>query len=170
MAPLNGYLLRSALVAALGALLFGFDTAVISGTTRSLTETFSLSPALLGTAASSALWGTVVGAFGAGRPSDRFGRRFTNLLFTVASMSVINRFGRRKLLLTGAICTAICLAGVAAIFATGQRPQLLLRLLIGFIASFAFSQGAVIWVYLSEVFPNLVRAKGQSPAASLTGL
>jgi MFS transporter, SP family, arabinose:H+ symporter len=75
MAPLNGYLLRSALVAALGGLLFGFDTAVISGTTRSLTETFSLSPALLGTTVSSALWGTVVGAFGAGRPSDRFGRR-----------------------------------------------------------------------------------------------
>jgi len=376
--PLNGYLLRSALVAALCGLLFGFDTAVISGTTRSLTETFSLSPALLGITVSSALWGTVVGAFSAGRPSDRFGRQpclvalgalylasavgcalawswaalilfriigglaigassvigpmyiaeispaarrgrmvglfqlnivvgillaylcnfwvssfgfgasewrwklgmlampaaaffvtvfgipesprwlianghadqartvlrrigsphpdeefgeinrtvrsergmrrerlfqvryakpiflaisigmfnqlsginailyylnsiferagfskvsgdmqavmigFTNLLFTVAAMTVIDRFGRRKLLLTGAIGTAVCLAGVAAIFATGQRPQLLLWFLIGFIASFAFSQGAVIWVYLSEVFPNLVRAKGQS--------
>ena len=87
---------------------------------------------------------------------------FTNLLFTVAAMSVIDRFGRRKLLLSGAIGTAICLAGVAAVFAGGQRPHLLLWLLIGFIASFAFSQGAVIWVYLSEVFPNLVRAKGQS--------
>jgi SP family arabinose:H+ symporter-like MFS transporter len=75
MAPLNGYLLRSALVAALGGLLFGFDTAVISGTTRSLTETFSLSPALPGATVSRALWGTVVGAFGAGRPSLRFGRR-----------------------------------------------------------------------------------------------
>lgn len=377
-APLNGYLLRSALVAALGGLLFGFDTAVISGTTRSLTEAFSLSPALLGITVSSALWGTVIGAFGAGRPSDRFGRRpclialgalylasavgcalawswmtliafrimggiaigassvigpmyiaeispaarrgrmvglfqlnivagillaylcnfwvssfgfgvsewrwklgmlaipaaaffitlfgipesprwliatggteqaravlrrigtpnpddemreidrtvraergmrrerlfqtryakpvflaisigmfnqlsginailyylnsiferagfskvssdmqavligFTNLLFTVAAMSVIDRFGRRRLLLTGAVGTAVCLAGVAAVFATGKRPQLLLWFLIGFIASFAFSQGAVIWVYLSEVFPNLVRAKGQS--------
>ncbi len=377
-APLNNYLLRSALVAALGGLLFGFDTAVISGTTRSLTDAFSLSPALLGITVSSALWGTVVGAFGAARPSDRFGRRpclialgalylasavgcalawswavliffriigglaigassvigpmyiaeispaarrgrmvglfqlnivvgillaylcnfwvssfgfgasewrwklgmlaipaaaffvtlfgipesprwliatgaieqahavlrrigstnpdrelgeidrtvrselgirrerlfqpryakpvllaisigmfnqlsginailyylnsiferagfskvsgdmqavligFTNLLFTVAAMSVIDRFGRRRLLLTGAVGTAVCLAGVAAIFATGHRPGLLLWLLVGFIASFAFSQGAVIWVYLSEVFPNLVRAKGQS--------
>lgn len=377
-APLNSYLLRSALVGGLGGLLFGFDTAVISGTTRSLSETFSLSPALLGITVSSALWGTVVGAFGAGRPSDRFGRHpclvalgalylasaigcalawswmaliffriigglaigassvigpmyiaeispaarrgrmvglfqlnivvgvllaylcnfwvssfgfgasewrwklgmlaipaaaffvtlfgipesprwliatnsieqaravlrrigspdpvaelaeidrtvrgerglqrerlfqgryakpvflaisigmfnqlsginailyylnsiferagfsrvsgdmqavligFTNLLFTVAAMSVIDRFGRRRLLLTGAIGTAVCLAGVAAIFAAGKRPQLLLWFLIGFIASFAFSQGAVIWVYLSEVFPNLVRAKGQS--------
>jgi len=51
---------------------------------------------------------------------------------------------------------------VAAIFASGQHPELLVWLLVGFIASFAFSQGAVIWVYLSEVFPNLVRAKGQS--------
>ena len=48
------------------------------------------------------------------------------------------------------------------VFATGKGEQLLVWLLIGFIGFFAFSQGAVIWVYLSEVFPNLVRAKGQS--------
>jgi sugar porter (SP) family MFS transporter len=87
---------------------------------------------------------------------------FTNLIFTVLAMSIIDRVGRKKLLLTGAVGTALCLAGVAAIFATGTHAELLVWLLIGFIASFAFSQGAVIWVYLSEVFPNLVRAKGQS--------
>jgi len=54
------------------------------------------------------------------------------------------------------------LGGVAAIFASGTHENLLVWLLVGFIAFFAFSQGAVIWVYLSEVFPNLVRAKGQS--------
>src|SRR5690606_32631860 len=70
--------------------------------------------------------------------------------------------GRKKLLLVGAAGTAACLAGVAAIFATGQSQHLLVWLLIGFIAFFAFSQGAVIWVYLSEVFPTAVRAKGQS--------
>jgi len=86
----------------------------------------------------------------------------TNLVFTVAAMSLIDRIGRKKLLLTGAIGTALCLAGVAAIFATGRFPALLVWLLVGFIASFAFSQGAVIWVYLSEVFPTLVRARGQS--------
>jgi sugar porter (SP) family MFS transporter len=86
----------------------------------------------------------------------------TNLLFTMVAMSVIDRLGRKKLLLTGAIGTALCLAGVTAIFATGQRQDLLLWLLVAFIALFAFSQGAVIWVYLSEVFPNVVRAKGQS--------
>jgi MFS family permease len=87
---------------------------------------------------------------------------FTNLVFTLLAMSVIDRLGRKKLLLAGAVGTAVCLAGVAMIFSTGKRPQWLLWLLVGFIASFAFSQGAVIWVYLSEVFPNLVRAKGQS--------
>ena len=87
---------------------------------------------------------------------------FSNLIFTVIAMSVIDRLGRKKLLLTGAAGTACCLAGVAAIFATGKGEGLLVWLLVGFIGFFAFSQGAVIWVYLSEVFPNSVRAKGQS--------
>jgi SP family arabinose:H+ symporter-like MFS transporter len=87
---------------------------------------------------------------------------FSNLIFTMIAMSLIDRLGRKKLLLIGAAGTAACLAGVAAIFATGRGEQLLVWLLVGFIGFFAFSQGAVIWVYLSEVFPNLVRAKGQS--------
>jgi len=87
---------------------------------------------------------------------------FTNLLFTIVAMSVIDRLGRKKLLLTGAVGTGGCLAGVAAIFTLGSHENLLLWLLVGFVAFFAFSQGAVIWVYLSEVFPNTVRAKGQS--------
>ncbi len=86
----------------------------------------------------------------------------TNLLFTVIAMSVIDRIGRKILLLVGAVGMAACLAGVAAIFFTGRHQSLLLALLIGYIACFAFSQGAVIWVYLAEVFPNAVRAKGQS--------
>jgi SP family arabinose:H+ symporter-like MFS transporter len=87
---------------------------------------------------------------------------FTNLVFTMIGMSIIDKVGRKKLLLAGAIGTAVCLAGVAAIFASGKNENLLVWLLVGSIAFFAFSQGAVIWVYLSEVFPNLVRAKGQS--------
>jgi MFS transporter, SP family, arabinose:H+ symporter len=86
----------------------------------------------------------------------------TNLLFTIVAMSVIDRLGRKKLLLIGSIGTAIAQAGVAAIFLSGKRQDLLVWCLVGFIAFFAFSQGAVIWVYLSEVFPTLVRAKGQS--------
>ncbi|MEN6534685.1 MAG: sugar porter family MFS transporter [Bryobacteraceae bacterium] len=86
----------------------------------------------------------------------------TNLVFTIIAMSVIDKIGRKKLLLVGSVGTAVCLAGVAAVFYTGHREGLLVWMLIGFIAFFAFSQGAVIWVYLSEVFPNRVRAKGQS--------
>jgi sugar porter (SP) family MFS transporter len=376
--PVNAYLLRSTIVAALGGLLFGFDTAVISGATSALTTEYSLTPTMLGITVAAALWGTVIGSVFAGPPSDRYGRRgslqalavlyvitavgcaiawnwssflvfrfigglaiggssvigpmyiaevapadkrgrlvgffqfnvvagilvaylsnyliglagfgatewrwklgitgvpaglfflmlmtipqsprwlvrrgmlaearsvfakigepdpdqeikdvveslgteslekneplfqakyrlpiflaiaigvfnqlsginailyylndifakagfnkvssdlqavaigFTNLVFTMIGMSIIDKLGRKKLLLAGALGTASCLAGVAVIFASGRYENLLVWLLVGFIAFFAFSQGAVIWVYLSEVFPNLVRAKGQS--------
>jgi sugar porter (SP) family MFS transporter len=86
----------------------------------------------------------------------------TNLVFTVAAMSVIDRIGRKPLLLGGSVGLSVCLGGVAYVFKTGAHMNFLLYLLVGFIAFFAFSQGAVIWVYLSEIFPNLVRAKGQS--------
>lgn len=86
----------------------------------------------------------------------------TNLLATILAMTVIDKVGRKKLLLIGSVGTALCLAGVAAVFLSHHHESLLLALLIGYIAFFAISQGAVIWVYLSEVFPNRVRAKGQS--------
>ncbi len=375
---LNGYLVRSTIVAALGGLLFGFDTAVIAGTTRALTDTYQLSHVTLGVTVSAALWGTILGAMFAGLPGDRWGRRdslrimavlylvsalgcafawdwdslvffrfigglgiggssvlgpmyiaeiapakwrgrlvgmfqfnivfgilvayfsnyliglaglgaaewrwklgvpalpaavfmlmllgiprsprwlvkkervaearevlrkmgepdyeaelqgivtsidadhhhgeeplftakykvpiflaitigmfnqlsginailyylndifaqagfskvssdlqavaigATNLIFTMLAMSVIDRIGRKTLLLIGSVGLTISLAGVAAIFATHRHQDWLVWLLVAFIASFAFSQGAVIWVYLSEVFPNRVRAKGQS--------
>lgn len=375
---LNGYLVKSTVVAALGGLLFGFDTAVISGTTSALTSAYHLSPALLGVTVASALWGTILGAMLAGFPGERFGRRdtlrgmailylisalgcagawnwpalvgfrfigglgiggssvlgpmyiaeiaparlrgrlvgffqfnvvlgillayfsnyviglqhfgtsewrwelgvsgipaalffimlftiprsprwlvkkgrtaeartilqltgdenferdledivqsiqveeglageklfsrryafpiflavsigmfnqlsginailyylndifahagfskvsgnlqavavgTTNLIFTVIAMSMIDKIGRKTLLLVGSVGTALCLGGVSAVFFTAHHENFLLWLLIGYIAFFAFSQGAVIWVYLSEVFPNTVRAKGQS--------
>ncbi len=86
----------------------------------------------------------------------------TNLLFTIAALSVIDRVGRKKLLLAGAVGTGVCLAGVAYLFHSRTYQGALVWLLVGFIASFAFSQGAVIWVYLSEIFPTSLRAKGQS--------
>jgi sugar porter (SP) family MFS transporter len=86
----------------------------------------------------------------------------TNLIFTMIAMSVIDKVGRRTMLLVGSVGTCLCLAGVAGIFLTNRHHELLVWMLIGFIAFFAFSQGAVIWVYISEVFPNRVRAKGQS--------
>src|SRR5947209_4131589 len=72
---LNGSLIKSTVVAALGGLLFGFDTAVISGTTAALTQSYALTPKLLGATVASAIVGTVFGAMLAGFPGDRFGRR-----------------------------------------------------------------------------------------------
>src|SRR5512142_1449149 len=80
---LNGYLARSTVVAALGGLLFGFDTAVIAGTTDALTKTFALSPASLGLTVASALLGTIFGAMLAGIPGDRYGRRDSLRLMAV---------------------------------------------------------------------------------------
>jgi sugar porter (SP) family MFS transporter len=86
---------------------------------------------------------------------------FTNLIFTIVGMSAIDRLGRKTLLLIGAAGTASCLAGVAWIFTTHSHQGMLVWLLITYIAFFALSQGAVIWVYIGEVFPNAVRSKGQ---------
>jgi len=379
---INGYLVKSTFVSALGGLLFGFDTAVIAGTTHQLTDVYHLTPSLLGLTVSSALWGTVVGAMTAGYPGERFGRRdslrimavfyllsalgcalawgwgsllvfriigglgiggssvlapvyiaelspahwrgrlvgcfqvtivvgilvaylsnfliqrmslglnewrwmlgvaalpalffflmlffiprsprwlalknrtgealevlsltgnenpeqelnaivasihlertsaaepilqrkyllpivlavtagafnqltginaclyylndifaaagaskysagmqsvtigFTNLLFTLLAMSVIDHFGRKKLLLTGTAGVCIFLAVIGEIFRSGTHQQWLVWMVMAFMGFFAISQGAVIWVYLSEVFPTRVRAKGQSIGTS----
>src|SRR5438270_6634288 len=88
---LNAYLIKSTVVAALGGLLFGFDTAVISGTTNALTQTYQLSPALLGVTVSSALLGTVIGAITAGIPGQKFGRR--DSLRVMAIFYVISALG-----------------------------------------------------------------------------
>jgi sugar porter (SP) family MFS transporter len=87
----NALLLRSMAVAALGGLLFGFDTAVIAGTTRGLTTVFHLSPASLGFTVSIALVGTVVGALTAGLPGQRFGSRAA--LRAMALLYFISAFG-----------------------------------------------------------------------------
>jgi sugar porter (SP) family MFS transporter len=89
-----------------------------------------------------------------------------NLLATLLAMSVIDKLGRKTLLLIGSVGTAACLFSVARIFFTHSHQNLLLWLLVAYIAFFAISQGAVIWVYISEVFPNRVRSKGQSLGSS----
>jgi MFS family permease len=88
---------------------------------------------------------------------------FTNLLLTVVAMFFIDRFGRKTLLLIGAVGMGLSLAGAAWRFSENAAGGAgILLCIIGFIASFAFSQGAVIWVFLAEIFPNKVRAKGQA--------
>src|SRR5215469_8396197 len=86
----------------------------------------------------------------------------TNLVFTILAMTLIDRVGRKVLLLIGAVGTTLCLAGVSYVFLSNSHQSLLVWMLVAYIAFFAFSQGAVIWVYIGEVFPNRVRAAGQS--------
>ena len=87
---------------------------------------------------------------------------FTNLIFTIAAMTVIDRFGRKRLMFIGSIGYILSLSAVAYAFYTETGGALLLISLLVFIASHAFGQGAVIWVFISEIFPNRVRARGQA--------
>lgn len=89
-----------------------------------------------------------------------------NLFATLLAMTVIDKLGRKTLLLVGSVGTAACLAGVSGVFFTQSHQSYLLWLLVAYIAFFAISQGAVIWVYIGEVFPNRVRAKGQGLGSS----
>ena len=89
-----------------------------------------------------------------------------NLCATLLAMMVIDKLGRKTLLLIGSVGLVGCLSGLAAIFLTHSHQKYLLWLLVGYIGFFAISQGAVIWVYIGEVFPNRVRAKGQSVGSS----
>ncbi len=91
---------------------------------------------------------------------------FMNLLATLLGMSLIDKLGRKTLLLIGSVGTTACLAGVAAIFFTNSHQAALVWLLVGYIGFFAISQGSVIWVYIAEVFPTRIRAKGQSLGSS----
>jgi sugar porter (SP) family MFS transporter len=85
-----------------------------------------------------------------------------NLVATATGMALIDRAGRKPLLIGGALGMSAALGGVATIYASGSGASWLLPLLIAFIGSFAISQGTVIWVYLAEIFPTQVRARGQS--------
>ena len=87
----NFYLVKSIIVGALGGLLFGFDTAVIAGTTHQLTQVFSLSAGQLGFTVSIALVGTIIGAMCSGIIGDRLGGR--EALRILALFYVISALG-----------------------------------------------------------------------------
>jgi sugar porter (SP) family MFS transporter len=92
----------------------------------------------------------------------------TNLVFTMLAMLIIDHFGRRRLMLIGSIGYLVSLIATAWAFytyGTNFTPTgnaVVLAGLLLFIASHAFGQGAVIWVFISEIFPNRVRAEGQA--------
>ena len=85
-----------------------------------------------------------------------------NLVFTMLGMYLIDRSGRKKLMLWGSIGYIISLSMVAYAFYSGASSMFLLFFILLFIASHAVGQGAVIWVFISEIFPTKIRASGQS--------
>lgn len=93
---------------------------------------------------------------------------FVNLAFTMAALAIIDHFGRRKLMLVGSVGYILSLSATAWAFYTygnefsGIGSQVVLWGLLVFIASHAFGQGAVILAFISEIFPNKVRARGQA--------
>lgn len=87
-----------------------------------------------------------------------------NLVFTLVGLALIDRAGRKPLMYVGSIGYIVSLGMTAYGFASGQF-ELVLPFILAFIAAHAVGQGAVIWVYISEIFPSNARAKGQSLGA-----
>ncbi|MGB5172962.1 MAG: sugar porter family MFS transporter [Eudoraea sp.] len=85
-----------------------------------------------------------------------------NLIFTLVGIRLIDKMGRRQLMKIGSIGYILSLSMVGWCFYTGASSTLLLIFILVFIASHAIGQGAVIWVFISEIFPNKVRAFGQA--------
>ncbi|WP_431025001.1 sugar porter family MFS transporter [Halomonas sp. H5] len=91
-----------------------------------------------------------------------------NLLFTMLGMALIDRLGRRILLYVGSLGYLVSLTLISRAFFAGELGGLDVPLLLGlFIAAHAISQGAIIWVFIAEIFPNHLRARGQSFGSSV---
>jgi MFS transporter, SP family, xylose:H+ symportor len=86
----------------------------------------------------------------------------TLLVFTIAALGTIDRFGRRRLMFVGSLGYIVGLVAVAYAFASQHGGALVLVSLLIFVGAHAFGQGGVIWVFIGEIFPNRVRARGQA--------
>jgi len=140
-------LAANSFTAALGGLLFGFDTAVISGTIPFITKYFNLSDALLGWAVSSALIGCVVGSVAVGKPGDLFGRRL--MLKLMAVLFIISALG------------------------TGLARELWVFVTFRFIGGLAIGGASVLSpMYISEISPARIRGRlvAVSQLAIVTGI
>ncbi|PHI21320.1 MFS transporter [Lewinellaceae bacterium SD302] len=91
----------------------------------------------------------------------------TNLIFTLVGLSMIDRFGRRTLMYLGSVGYIVSLSLVAMAFQFGWQGMAVPLFLFLFIAAHAIGQGAIIWVFISEVFPNHLRASGQAFGCSV---
>jgi len=85
-----------------------------------------------------------------------------NLIFTLLGMYLIDKMGRRLLITIGSIGYIITLLGVAWSFYSGAEGAIVVAFTSAFVGAHAIGQGAVIWVFISEIFPNSVRANGMS--------
>ncbi len=91
----------------------------------------------------------------------------TNLVFTFVGLYLIDKLGRKTLLILGSLGYILSLSMVSFAFFTHAGPVFLMSFLLLFIAAHAVGQGAVIWVFISEIFPNKIRSTGQSFGASI---
>jgi sugar porter (SP) family MFS transporter len=91
----------------------------------------------------------------------------TNIVFTFAGLMLIDKLGRKQLLIIGSLGYIISLSGVTIAFYQGLNPHWIALFIFAFIASHAIGQGTVIWVFISEIFPNRLRALGQSFGAGV---
>jgi len=169
-------LLRSTIVAALGGLLFGFDTAVISGTTEALQNVFSLSSQSLGFTVASALIGTIIGALFAGQPADKYGRRTTliliGVLYFISAVGsalawnwyafLIFRFIGGLAVGGASVVSPMYIAEIAPARMRGrlvavQQFNIVLGILLAFFSNYIIAaldvQAAWRWMLLVEAFP-----------------
>jgi len=91
----------------------------------------------------------------------------TNLVMTLAGMALIDRVGRKALLLAGSVTFVISHALAAWVFAMHAQGWIVIVAMMGVVGSHAYSQGAVVWVIINELLPNAVRASGSAVACTL---
>ncbi len=94
----------------------------------------------------------------------------TNLVMTILAMALIDRVGRKSLLLVGSVTFVLSHALAAWVFHTHAQGWIVIIALMGIVGSHAYSQGAVVWVIINELLPNAVRASGSAAACFLIWL
>ena len=93
-----------------------------------------------------------------------------NVLFTVVAMLTVDRLGRKPLLIVGAVIMAVSMLTLGALFSAHRMGALSLCMVILYIAGFALSWGPIVWVMLSEIFPNSIKARGMAIAVAVQWL
>jgi len=164
---MNANLLFATIVSALGSLLFGFDTAVISGTTKSLQHVFSLSDVSLGWTVSIALWGTVVGSIVIGKPGDVWGRKA--MLFLCGILYLLSAFGCAFATTWSVLLIARFLGGLAIGAASVMAPMYIAEIAPGRLRGrlVAVAQFNIVFGILVAFFSNMLiyRIMGDNPIA-----